>query len=156
MSSRRQKLLDNIGWFVSDSELEEDLSIDGRALEKDEFLETLSNIHITWTRRSSNDDTIIFLYPITNSEKTDNTQIGSVETVKYDSNLLRTALEVIGAINSHYYEPINLNNPTSISRISHRGMELLLDGHKSDLLDGNTFGGVELIIPGVYYVNIEP
>ena len=156
MSSQleNRKLLDNIGWFVSDHELEEDLSIDGRALQKNEFLEALSNIPMTWTRKSPCDNIILFLYPTTNAEKTTNIQIGPVESVIYSISILPTALEVIGAINSHYSERIN-SIISNRDIIPHRGMELLVNATKRDLLNGDPFDGLELISPGLYYVSIN-
>lgn len=155
MSSQRQIILDIIPWFVSDSNLEVDVEINGEVFLGETLVERLSQIPINWILDPEHPRRIIFLYPVTgvvhdvfNSEP--------VETVAYDPANLPTAIEVLGAIGTHYAQKVFPDHLLDEEEIDHNGKVLSIDYPKYVLLQHNEmFAGLELIRPGIYSVLLK-
>ena len=149
------RILTNVRWLVSDTNLEGEFFLNNERLQKDDFLERLSEIEIIWYLNPNDPNKIIFLYPIA-GEVNDDFEFDPVQAVAYNLNSLPTALEVIGAINSHYSEKAFNNQALNDREIETRNWILNLDYPKYLLLrESVKFVGLETIRPGVYLVMVE-
>lgn len=158
-------ILNNIEWSITDSELVDFLKIDNINLDKDDFIERLSQISMNWVPYDSqnifNFGNIVFLYPFQVNIELES--IGEpIETVKYPISSLPTALEVIGAINTFYSRNIAREQQApelfnADGNLVVRNREFLKEFPISALLfhPVDTFGGLQMVRPGVYLVNIN-
>ena len=153
------RVLINIEWRVSDIDLDFNLGIDGENLDREDFLEGLSQILMLWTPYPNDPTSIIFLYHLTSHEAAGSNVIDliPVETMKYPISSLPTALEVIGAISTYYDKEVLTQQVPELF-----GNNDLLPGRpglftstypRFELLGGSElFKGLRMVQPGVYDV----
>lgn len=142
-------LLDNILWNITDLDLEDTVKIDEEDIDEN-VTERLAQIPVNLESLPERRDKVIFLYPIGLEE----TEV--VEEVIYNINDLPTALEILGAIGTHY--ATNLLSPPVIVGPNNIIYENFVFSFKYPryltLRDYMFFKSLIRISPGVYYVKL--
>lgn len=146
-------MLDNIVWNVGDINLEDTLIIGEKDYfeNKEGFLTALSQISTQFNNLS----TVIFLYPVGLEDKE------VVETVKYNTKDLSTALEIFRAIQNHYKQSLIEDSIVDLNDIKYKDANGSTFEFKScyprylTIREYNLFGGLEEVKPGIYYIKLK-
>lgn len=149
-----RRILTNIEFNISDSELQDDLGINDEYFDKEEFLNRLSQISMNWTPYPSNSEIIVFLYPLLHTISENQSE--PVYSIPYRISDLPTALETIGAINTWFSQDLITPgvNDLPIEQIRRRG-DLTFEVKRYELFENQNFDGLTMLSPGVYYIKLR-